>query len=141
MTKNQIVTDVTMYVIPINGVRNIAEGHIVGIVMSEPNLSKMENKNYEIEKLKGCAIVRPHTHEDIMAIKSCSEKIVHKDIPTVFDINTVMEHLNKELKLADDEKSRCIKENPMQFDEVKGYARGIATAIEIVKGSMNNEIN
>lgn len=95
----------------------------------------------DIEKLKGCAIVRPHTHEDVMAIKSCSEKIVHKDIPTVFDINTVMEHLNKELKLADDEKSRCIKENPMQFDEVKGYARGIATAIEIVKGSMNNEIN
>lgn len=47
MTKNQIVTDVTMYVIPINGVRSIAEGHIVGIVMSEPNLSKMENKNYE----------------------------------------------------------------------------------------------
>lgn len=53
-----------------------------------------------------------------------------------FDINTVMEHLEKELELADDEKSRCIKENPMQFDEAKGYARGIATAIEIVEGGI-----
>lgn len=61
------------------------------------------------------------------------------DIPAVFDIDTVMESLNKELKLADDEKSRCIKENPMQFDEAKGYARGVAIAIEIVKGGMKNE--
>lgn len=89
-----------------------------------------------IEDLKGCAIVKPHTHEDIAAIESCSEKIAHKDIPTAFDIDIVMERLNKELKLADDEKPRCIKENPMQFDEAKGYAKGIATAIEIVKGGM-----
>ena len=44
----------------------------------------------DIEKLKGCAIVRPHTHEDIMAIESCSEKIAHKDIPTAFDINKII---------------------------------------------------
>ena len=47
MMKNQIVTDVTMYVNLTNGVKNIVEERIVGIVMSEPNLSKMENKNYE----------------------------------------------------------------------------------------------
>ncbi len=93
----------------------------------------------DIEKLKGCAIVRPHTHEDIMAIESCSEKIAHKDIPTAFDINTVMEHLNKELELADDEKSRCIKENPIQFDSAKGYAHGIAVAIEIVERGGRDE--
>ena len=46
--KNQIVTDVTMYVIQTNGVKNIVEGRIVGIVMSELNLSKMENKSDEI---------------------------------------------------------------------------------------------
>ena len=90
----------------------------------------------DIEKLKGCAIVRPHTHEDIIAVESCSEKIAHKDIPTTFDINTVMEYLNKELELADDEKASCIKENSMQLDEAKGYARGIAVAIEIVKDGM-----
>ena len=54
-------------------------------------------------------------------------------MPTVFDVEKVVALLEEELKLADDEKSRCIKENPMQFDEAKGYARGIAVAIEIVK--------
>lgn len=56
--------------------------------------------------------------------------------PTAYDLEEVVVLLEEELKLADDEKARCIKENPMQFDEVKGYARGIATAIEIVKGGM-----
>lgn len=54
-------------------------------------------------------------------------------LPTVFDKEKVVKLLEEELKLADDEKARCIKENPMQFDEAKGYARGIAVAIEIVK--------
>lgn len=62
-------------------------------------------------------------------------------MPTAFDVEKVAEQLEEELKLADDEKARCIKENPMQFDEAKGYARGIANAIEIVKGGMNNEID
>lgn len=44
MMKNLIATGVIMYVIQINGVRNIAEERTVGIDMSEPNLSKMENK-------------------------------------------------------------------------------------------------
>lgn len=55
---------------------------------------------------------------------------------TVYDLGGVLDCLEEELCLADKEKERCIKENPMQFDEVKGYARGIATAIEIVKGSV-----
>lgn len=54
-------------------------------------------------------------------------------LPTAFDAEKVVKLLEEELKLADDEKARCIKENPMQFDEAKGYARGIAVAIEIVK--------
>ena len=45
--KNQIVTDVTMYVIPIQCVNSIVETSIIGIDIHEPNLSKMENKNYE----------------------------------------------------------------------------------------------
>lgn len=53
--------------------------------------------------------------------------------PTAFDVEKIVALLEEELKLADDEKARCIKENPMQFDEAKGYARGIAVAIEIVK--------
>ena len=56
--------------------------------------------------------------------------------PTAYNLEEVVALLEEELKLADDEKARCIKENPIQFDEAKGYARGIATAIEIVKGGM-----
>ena len=59
--------------------------------------------------------------------------------PTVFDAEKVVKILEEELKLADDEKARCIKENPMQFDEAKGYARGIAVAIEIVKRGGRDE--
>ncbi len=44
-----------------------------------------------------------------------------------------MEGLRLELGLADKEKERCAKENPLQFDEAKGYARGVAVALEVVK--------
>lgn len=53
--------------------------------------------------------------------------------PTAFDVKKVIEQLNKELELADEEKRRCTIENMLQFDEAKGYARGMACAIEIVK--------
>ncbi len=56
-----------------------------------------------------------------------------KEQPTAFDVEDVIEQLNKELELADKEKLRCAMENILQFDEAKGYARGIACAIEIVK--------
>lgn len=59
--------------------------------------------------------------------------------PTAFDVEKVIEQLKEELKLADDEKARCIKENPMQFDSAKGYANGIAVAIEIVKRGGRDE--
>ena len=69
---------------------------------------------------------------------NCSVDICRmiEEQPTAYDLEEVVALLEEELKLADDEKARCIKENPMQFDEAKGYARGIATAIEIVKGGM-----
>ena len=59
--------------------------------------------------------------------------------PTAFDVEKVVAILEEELKLADDEKVRCIKENPMQFDSAKGYAHGIAVAIEIVKRGGRND--
>ena len=48
-------------------------------------------------------------------------------------IEKIIEKLEKELKLADKEKSRCARENPLQFDSAKGYANGVANSIEIVK--------
>lgn len=60
-------------------------------------------------------------------------------MPTAFDAEKVIALLEEELKLADDEKARCIKENPIQFDSAKGYANGIAVAIEIVKRGGRDE--
>lgn len=45
----------------------------------------------------------------------------------------IVDRLEKELYLADKEKERSAKENPLQFDSAKGYANGVAVAIEIVK--------
>lgn len=39
---------------------------------------------------------------------------------TVYDMEKVIERLQTELTLADEEKKRCIKENSLQFDTVKG---------------------
>lgn len=64
-------------------------------------------------------------------IQECLKAV--EEQPTAFDVEKVIEQLNKELELADEEKRRCTIENMLQFDEVKGYARGMACAIEIVK--------
>jgi len=56
-----------------------------------------------------------------------------RNYKTAFDVEKVIEELNKELELADEEKRRCTTENMLQFDETKGYARGMSCAIEIVK--------
>ena len=45
----------------------------------------------------------------------------------------IIEKLEEELKLADEGKLLCARENPLQFDSAKGYANGVANAIEIVK--------
>ena len=58
---------------------------------------------------------------------------------TAFDMEKVIERLQTELTLADEEKKRCIKENSLQFDTVKGYAQGIAVAIEIVKSGIGSK--
>lgn len=45
----------------------------------------------------------------------------------------IIEKLRNELKLADEEKLRCARENALQFDSAKGYANGVGNAIKIVK--------
>lgn len=59
--------------------------------------------------------------------------------PTAYNVNAVREELEEELKLSDNEKERCIKENPLQFDSAKGYANGIANAIDIVRNGGKKE--
>ena len=48
-------------------------------------------------------------------------------------IEKILERLESELKLADKEKERCSRENPLQFDTAKGYVNGISNTIEIVQ--------
>ena len=48
-------------------------------------------------------------------------------------MENIAERLEEELHLSYKEKERCVCLYPLQFDEAKGYARGIANAIEIVK--------
>ena len=62
--------------------------------------------------------------ECINCIKACD---------TAYDPYKVAEQLESELRLADKEKERCARENPLQFDSAKGYAMGLSNAIEIVK--------
>ena len=56
-----------------------------------------------------------------------------KSQSTAYDVGKVVEQLESELRLADKEKERCARENPLQFDSAKGYAMGLSNAIEIVK--------
>ena len=51
----------------------------------------------------------------------------------IYDQDKVVDQLESELRLADKEKERCSRENPLQFDSAKGYAMGLSNAIEIVK--------
>ena len=67
---------------------------------------------------------------------SCCEEVMEmlKEQPTAFYEERVLETLRKELELADREKGRCSRENILQFDEAKGYARGISYALEVAIG-------
>lgn len=59
-----------------------------------------------------------------------------------FNVDMVVAQLGIELSLADAEKERCSRENPLQFDSAKGYAHGMANAIKIVrKGGVDDEIS
>ena len=56
-----------------------------------------------------------------------------RNMPRTFDQEKVAANLREELKLSEIEKERCITESPSQFQSAKGYANGVAFAIEIVK--------
>ena len=51
-------------------------------------------------------------------------------------LECVIERLETEGTLADEERDRCARENPLHFDTAKGYATGIYNAIEIIKEEM-----
>lgn len=67
-------------------------------------------------------------------VKTIEEQSVtdEKEIICKF-MERIVEKLETELKLAEEEKERCIRENPLQFDSAKGYVNAISVAIEMIK--------
>ena len=55
----------------------------------------------DIDSLKGCAIIRPTTYEEIAHIEACSGLIAHKDIPTAYDVEAVVAEL-EDASVCDD---------------------------------------
>jgi len=56
--------------------------------------------------------------------------------PAAYNLDSVLYHLQKELKEAEAEEERTAKENPSQFDVARGYEIAISNAIEYVKGGL-----
>lgn len=92
---------------------------------------------YELlKKIEESMINNPHTDKEIRANHNYEHRHFMKmvlDIPCIFDKEKVLKELKEELIFADVEKERCANENPLQFDEVKGYVRGIAFAIDVIE--------
>lgn len=49
----------------------------------------------DIEKLRVCAIIRPHNGVEVKVIESFSDKIKHQDIPTAYDVDGVVQKLDE----------------------------------------------
>ena len=50
----------------------------------------------DTDSLKGCAIIRPTSHETIEHIKQCGNDVInHNDIPTAYDVEKVVEELEE----------------------------------------------
>ena len=60
------------------------------------------------------------------------------DQPTAYDIDKVVEQLEKELKLAEEAREIASRENVWRYEQAKGYEVALANAIEIVKGDIDD---
>ena len=103
--------------------------------MSDDLISRRTIK-FLIETIRDCWAISPYVSANDMKLYSKVFNVVLNEIsncPTAFDKEKVIKELREELNLSDAEKERCARENPLQFDSAKGYANGIANAIEIVE--------
>ena len=102
----------------------------------------MENDLISRKALFNALFVRngrvcPNRDLDILptTINVSDVKCAVRNAPTAYydDMSKIVEKLQIELTLADKEKERCARENPLQFDAAKGYEHGILVALKIVK--------
>lgn len=56
-------------------------------------------------------------------------------------LEKILEEIEHESKLAHEEMRKCASKNPLQFDETKGYARGVEYTTEIIRSHMNDADN
>ena len=82
----------------------------------------------DIEKLRGCAIIRPCDELEVKVIESFSDKIKHQDIPTAYDVDGVVRKL-------DEMKRKSLYSHAISSsDEDLGKAFGFEIAIDVVEG-------
>ena len=74
----------------------------------------------DIDSLKGCAIIRQTSHEDIEHIKACKCCISHDDIPTPYNVDAVVAEL-------------CKEANDTTVDFCNGVFVNVESAIDIVR--------
>lgn len=86
------------------------------------------------EKRQGRGNGKTVAYGYLRALSDIREMIIGK--PTAYDLDGVLNRLEEELSLADEEKGRCTRQNFLQFESAKGYANGIANAIDYVKAGV-----
>jgi hypothetical protein len=52
-------------------------------------------------------------------------------------LEKILEEMENESKLAHEEMQRCARGNPLQFDEVKGYARAMEYVVDTIRSHMD----
>lgn len=52
-------------------------------------------------------------------------------------LEKILEEMENESQLAHEEMRRCVRGNPLQFDEVKGYARAMEYVVDTIRSHMN----
>ena len=95
-------------------------------------MSDLISKSALLDSLISCKELGRKSFEAV--IKTIEEQSVtdEKEIICKF-MERIVERLETELKLAEEEKERCIRENPLQFDSAKGYVNAISVAIDMIK--------
>ena len=74
-------------------------------------------------------------YENCNPITNLIVELIDKQ-PTIYYPDLILAVLQNELKDAEKEKERAARENPSQFDFVRGYALGVEYAIELIKHSL-----
>lgn len=73
----------------------------------------------DIEDLRGCVIIRPQKHSELELIKQFSDIVSHDDIPTAYNVEKVLEEIEKESYHYDDLGGRYMIDCEKAIDIVK----------------------